>query len=66
MNKLFVFDVMSPSEYIEPCEYKDYVTDNHYIGGLLEQMSYSEQTKDGQGNIGMVIGVRKYKLNRVG
>ena len=47
-------------------EYKGYVTDNLYVGGLLEQMSSAEQTKDVHGDIGMALGVRKYKLNRVG
>lgn len=66
LNKLFVFDIKNLPEYIDPCEYKDYVTDNLYIGGLLEQMSSAEDTRDEQGNIGMAIGVRKYKLNKVG
>lgn len=66
LNKLFVFDIKILPEYTEPCEYKGYVTDNLYVGGLLEQMSSAEQTKDVHGDIGMALGLRKYKLNRVG
>lgn len=66
VNKVFVFDIRNLVEYMEPCEYKGFVTDNLYTGGLLEQMSSAEQTKDEQGYIGMSLGVRKYKLNRMG
>ena len=66
LNKLFVFDIKSLPEYNNPCEYKDYVTDNLYVGGLLELMSSAEETKDEQGNISMAIGVRKYRLNSIG
>lgn len=66
VNKVFVFDLRFLVDYNEPCEYKDYVTDNLYTGGLLEQMSSAEQTHTDDGYTGMALGVRKYKLNRMG
>lgn len=66
VNKLFVFDLKYLANYREPYEYMGYVTDNLYSGGLLEQMSSAEETKSDDGYTSMAIGVRKYKLNKMG
>lgn len=66
VNKVFVFDLKFLVDYMESCEYKGYVTDNLYAAGLLEQMSSAKQTQSVDGYKGMAIGVRKYKLNKMG
>ena len=66
VNKVFVFDLRLLVKYREPCDYQDYVTDNLYTGGLLEQMSSAEETQSDDGYKGMAIGVRRYKLNKMG
>jgi hypothetical protein len=66
VNKVFVFDLKSLVDYMESSEYNGYVTDNLYAAGLLEQMSSAEQTQSVDGYKGMAIGVRRYKLNKMG
>lgn len=66
INKVFVFDLRLLAKYKAPCDYIDFTTDNLYTGGLLELMSSAEETKDNDGFIGMAIGMRKYRLNKMG
>lgn len=66
VNKVFVFDLKLLAKYKAPCDYIDFTTDNLYAGGLLELMSSAEETKGKDGFLGMAIGMRKYRLNKMG